>query len=318
MPRTIHCTSCGVALNIPEAGIGKRLKCPKCGNKFHATDPGTKASSSAIGLHDAGPASSQVVAKRGHGDFDLPTAAGDLRETFDIPLLMSDDGPSAKPSSGAADAAILFHDDRPTGPRRLTGAEARAKARRCPTCGGVVAIGMSVCSTCGLDLETGVRIALADELAPPPPQTHSGPHIGVVMIGLVCLLVSIGLTGWAAIQSAGGEAGFIYFVPVGLFAIFASVQFLRLKSAKLLLCALTIGAVLDVIGLVIMPVVIANSEIKKEQRTTVGVDEDELFIQPINERLDMNRMAAGLAVLAVYAAVSVYVMSPPVSRQFRR
>ena len=31
MPRTIKCTNCDVTLNLPAHALGRRLKCPKCG-----------------------------------------------------------------------------------------------------------------------------------------------------------------------------------------------------------------------------------------------------------------------------------------------
>src|SRR2546429_591121 len=71
-------------------------------------------------------------------------------------------------SRPVGDALALFQDSPKAAPRRLGAAEARAQARRCPTCGGVVPAGMSLCQTCGLDLETKTRVSLDDDLAPPP------------------------------------------------------------------------------------------------------------------------------------------------------
>ncbi len=76
--------------------------------------------------------------------------------------MLSEDLPPSFPSKGKgpapADALALFQDE-PKQNRKPKGAEARAKARRCPSCGGVVGIGMSLCNTCGLDLDTGKRVA---------------------------------------------------------------------------------------------------------------------------------------------------------------
>src|SRR5262249_44903377 len=146
-----------------------------------------------------------------------------------------------------SDALALFN-DRPTAPRRKTGAEARAQARRCPTCGGVVPQGMSLCQTCGLDLETGTRIAFDDDLSPPPaPQGPSIP-LPVAIVGGVCAALSAVLTIAALVRWQQGAPGMLYFVPVAGFGVYAAVQFLRLKSVKMLLAALTLGAVLDLIA----------------------------------------------------------------------
>src|SRR5579863_3646597 len=86
MPRTIQCNQCGVVLNIPPQAAGKRLKCPKCGTKFLVDADTSKYPSTELSNHDAQPSSSQEIPK-GHGDVSLPTAAGNLRETFDLPLM---------------------------------------------------------------------------------------------------------------------------------------------------------------------------------------------------------------------------------------
>jgi hypothetical protein len=320
MPRTIQCTNCGVALNVPDHAAGRRLKCPKCGTKLHANDPGTAASSTTIGLHDARPDSSQLSgSQRSHGDETLPTAAGDLRETFDLPLLTEEDTSSAKPTrGGSSDALSLFQGDKPAGPRRQNAAEARSKARRCPTCGGVVPVGMSLCSTCGLDLESGRRVDLLDDLAPPPPPPSHGPPIPVVLIGGLCLLGSIFLALFSGVKSLRGANGWGFFFPLCVFGGFAAVQFLRGKSAKLLLLALTLGAVVDVVGLIVMPVYYANMETKVQRKTSTDIDvEDEVF-QPVTERLDMQAISAGITLLILYALVSVYLMSPAMNRPHRR
>src|SRR4051812_15592869 len=70
MPRTIQCPHCGVVLNLPDNATGKRLKCPKCANKFDATEADPEHSST-ISAHDAGldsmigPGQSRFVAAPG-------------------------------------------------------------------------------------------------------------------------------------------------------------------------------------------------------------------------------------------------------------
>ncbi|MDR3633301.1 MAG: hypothetical protein P4L84_05645 [Isosphaeraceae bacterium] len=322
MPRTTKCTSCGTVLNIPAEAAGKRLKCPKCGTKFHAD----VASSGTISTHDATPAdpSSQEI-RRGHGDLDLPTSSGDLRETFDLPLLgelAAETRPAkATPARPANDALALFEDGppKPTS-RRPAGAEARSKARRCPTCGGHIPVGMSICQTCGLDLETGMRVGLDDDLAPPPPVASSSLPLHVMLVGGICALGGGLLAAYSAYQSIEGQPGWRYFIPVCLFAVFAAVQFLRGKSPKMLLAALTLGAVLNVVGLIVMPIVYANMETKVMHRVPAPDDPDAVdeVIQPVAERLDTDRITTGILLLVAYALVSVYLISPSASRPSNR
>src|SRR5260370_40857102 len=89
MPRTIKCTNCGVALNLPEQAQGRRLKCPKCGTKFLAEDAQPQPISPPPVRPDPS-ASSTVTLDRSTSSGELPllpTAPGNLRETFDLPLV---------------------------------------------------------------------------------------------------------------------------------------------------------------------------------------------------------------------------------------
>ncbi len=140
---------------------------------------------------------------------DLPPSLGerDLREAFDLPLVSGSardmerhDGADA----GRADAAALF-EDRPAR-RKPTAAELRSQARRCITCGSGVPKGMSICSVCGTDQETGLRVGLADDLAPPPPPAPSGPPLHVSLVGGLCITGSLILLILAVIQSTKTES----------------------------------------------------------------------------------------------------------------
>lgn len=321
MPRTTKCTNCSTVLNIPDEAAGRRLKCPKCGTKFYAEGG---ASSATIGTHNASPAdpSSQEI-RRGHSDLDLPTAPGNLRETFDLPLLgeLAAEASPTKAARPGNDALALFEDDpKPASSRRPTGAEARAKARRCPTCGGHVGVGMSICQTCGLDLETGMRVGLEDDLVAPPPPPAASLPLHIMLVGGVCALGGGLLAAYAAFQSTQGVAGWRYFIPVCLFAVFAAVQFLRGKSPKMLLAALSLGAVLNVVGLIVMPIVYANMETKVVNVTPAADDPNaaDVMIQPITERLDSDRIMTGILLLVAYALISVYLISPAANRSSHR
>jgi hypothetical protein len=327
MPRSIQCTHCGVVLNLPAQAEGRRLKCPKCGTKFVAGDAAPGPGSTAPDATGQNADSTLVLTKQ-YGSLDLPvmpTAAGDLRDTFDQSM-MRDAAPSSKAKAeGAArdgqtaDAAILFKDE-PVAPRRKKGAEARSQARRCPTCGGVVPVGMSICQTCGLDLETGLRVGLDDDYTPPTPMRSQGMPIPIAVIGGISFAGSLALAVVAFVKWHGGMEGAIYFVPVALFATFAAVQFLRGKSTKLLLAALTLGAVIDLVALVALPIYNAQADTVVEKINSTGEDPDSPGegLRPMAERLDTDRMTMGLTLLFLYASVSIYLLSPHVHKHFRK
>jgi predicted nucleic acid-binding Zn-ribbon protein len=337
MPRTTQCTNCGVVLNLPDEVVGKKLKCPKCGTKFQADHPSGKGSSIILGVPVAGPASSEEIPKRrsspslpptgkrpdssqtippNRSEDGLPVAAGDLRETFDLPMMREAAVPSA--TKPAADALALFEETRPS-TRRPSAAEARSKARRCPNCGGVVPVGMSICSSCGLDLETGMRVGLEDDLTPPPPPPPSGPPLSIAIIGGICLVGSIAATvvpmaRWLVWH----EDGWQWFIPVGAFAIFSSVHFLRGKSAKLLLVALTLGVLIDVLALIALPVYMANAEATVIEVAPGNEDPNSAgeIIQSPAERLreHQQQITTGILALIAYAGLTAFLCSPPVTR----
>jgi hypothetical protein len=327
MPRTTQCPNCGVVLTLPEEAYGRRLKCPKCSFKFQSGTPESKPPSSAPGVAEAGPASGSgpVRATRVPSDDDLPlpTAEKDLRETFDLPLLMDDDAPRAAPArarGAASDAAALFQDDAPA-LRRPKGAAARANARRC-SCGGVVPAGMSLCARCGTDLDTGRR-EIVDELLdePPPAPAAAGPPMGVIIVGGVALMASLLLAILALVRSSQGQDGMIYLALVCLFGVFASVQFLRGKSAKLLMVALMLGVAIDVIALIGLPVYHALNEVNAP---AVGIpaapddDSDVEKIRPIDERVDLERVKYGIIILLAQAGVFVYLTTAGIRKHFER
>jgi hypothetical protein len=324
MARTIHCLYCGVPLNLPAQAEGRKVRCPKCEGRFQvpAASGAKKAAPPAAPAHRpdstfelSGKPSSEELSV-------IPTAEGDLRETFDLPMMTEAAAPAAAVVPAAAqhvaDATALFR-DAPVNHRRKTGAEARAQARRCPTCGGVVGVGMSVCQTCGLDLETGMRVGLEDDLAPPPAPSRQGVPIPLAVVGGLCLAASVALAVVALVQWHGGLEGAQYFVPVAGFGVFAAVQFLRGKSVKLLLVALTLGAAIDLVGLIALPIYNAQAETQVVARTdnTNDPDVESEIIRPVADRLDLNKLKTGFALLAVYAGLSRYLLSRHVQRYFR-
>jgi DNA-directed RNA polymerase subunit M/transcription elongation factor TFIIS len=341
MRRTIQCPQCGVVLNLPEDAEGKRLKCPKCANKFAANEADAK-NSSAVRSHDAShdaviglnqsriekalnpgrvePAPDQSRSGL-EGDPTLPTAAGNLRETFDLLLMTQAAGPAQPATAQVGDALALFKEKRPTS-RRPSAVEARAHARRCPSCGGVVPAGMSLCPTCGLDLETGVRVDLTDELAPEAPVRPAGLPLGMSILGMICALGGLVLFVASMVQWYRGRGGAEFLGLVWLFGIFASVQFLRVRSIKLLMVALTLGVMINIVTLVALPLFQAREFDQATAESRQVDDPDvEVAIPTYVERLAASggtqRVELGIAFLIVYAGVSVYLTSPSVRRYFR-
>ncbi len=352
MTRTIQCPECGVVLNVPDSAEGRKLKCPKCATKFAA--PAGNPADSAIA--DTGPSSTMFPTrnapgssgsielptpkgssgsielptsapkKKGGGfDFDLPTASdAPLRDMFDLPLLSD---PAPKSSAGhpkaapAADALALFQDE-PKQNRKPKGAEARAKARRC-NCGGVVPIGMSLCSTCGLDLDTGQRIApmeVFEEEMPEAPRTVA-PPLGVLFIGSLCAVANLLLSVASLIAWQKGQEGVQFLLIVWLFGLYASVQFLRRRSMRPLFLALGLGVSIGAVALIVLPIYQANVDsdaVVNPAGVEKPIDPDAPPVENIAERLDVNKIVWGIALLLGYAGLSVYLNSPSMKRQFHR
>jgi hypothetical protein len=326
MASTTQCNQCGIVLSVPDQALGKRLKCPHCGARFGAVPGDPRSAESSFLLQPSTPApSGRDVPDRPDSSVEaLPTVSGDVREAYDLPLVKearvpakAAKAPAAKAASSAkpvADALALFEDGPPK-PRRTTQAEARSKARRCPTCGSVVLAGMSLCTRCGLDLESGVRVDLQDDLAPPPAPRAPALPLAVSIIGGITFLGSLVFTVVAIALWLGGFDGCQYFVPICLFGIYAAVQLLRQKSVRLLILALSFGLAVDVVALIAMPIYHANMAASAVDRNITS-DEAEVVIPSVVDKLDTQRLTIGIGLTLVYAGVVFYLMTPRVQRHF--
>jgi hypothetical protein len=329
MSQTTQCPSCGVVLTLPDGAEARRLKCPKCGNRFvigEGKPPSNRPSSS--GSHR--PASSLLL-KPPHDDPGVPTADRDLRDTFAPDLLFGEEKPSSPPkgipSKNSAPppgdigdaAALLQEDDLPSTRRRGPSAADRAQSRRCPTCGSVVPAGMSLCGRCGLDLDTGQRTQIDDILeAVAPPRRPTGPPLIITLLGGLALVASLALTVVALVKSARPDAtqgGYLSLALVGGFGIYAAVQFLRLKSAKLLLVALMLGALVNTVALIGLPLYQAFTSVRIVEGTAPL---EAVQIENVTSRLDVNRLRTGIFILLLDAAAMIAVVSPPVRKHFER
>jgi len=186
---------------------------------------------------------------------------------------------------------------------------------------------MSICVSCGVDQETGMRVGLEDDLAPPPPPPPSGPPIHVAVVGgllgvgaLILFVLSLvrsvqqGAQGWE-------NYGWLCLAAVSAFSIFAAVQFIRLKTIKLLMVALTLGVVINLMAMIAMPLILANFQDADRVVTRVHTDDPEdsgMQIKPFEDRLDTRSLSIGITLLVIYAILSVYLMSPAVKKPFNR
>lgn len=322
MALTTKCPECHTVLNLPDGAEGRRLKCPKCGTKFQAGTPEARPRTSAPGVANAGPASSLMQATPSPGapqssrEVDIPLSTGDLRDTFDAGMLFGEETKPKAKAPKTADAAALFKDD--DLPRRKeTGGDAKKRSRRCPSCGGVVPVGMSLCQTCGLDIDTGRREhvdeMLDEEIAETGPVVQ-GPPIGIAIIGSATLLVS-GILAILAMIKLPPNGG-VPLAIVCLFGVFASIQFLRGKTVKLLLTALLIGGVIDIIGLVIMPAWQASEQIAVDPNVALSPMDEEVEMKPLDERLDYDKLMMGLVILGVDVALFIFICTAGIKRHF--
>ncbi len=349
MSHTVQCPQCGVVLNVPASAAGRRLRCPQCSTKFAAPsigpdgsivgEPGPSSSlfPSSIG-ESSGTVELPTARNRGgsSGSVELPTSPAPLHDTLDLALLSDPEpkrpakapatpakGPStpAPAPAAAADAMALFRDE-PKSARRPKGAEARAQARRCPTCSSVVPVGMSLCGTCGLDLDTGQRVETLEvfEEDLPPSAYRQAPPIGLIFVGTLCatgfLILSIAsLVAWGK-----GMDGAQYLLVIWLFGIYATVQFLRRKAIRPIFIALSLAVAVGAVYLIALPVYYANMPTDAPAldpgNAPVNSDPDAPDLRPIV--VDMNKISWGVASMLGYAGIVFYLNTPGLRRQFNR
>jgi hypothetical protein len=265
----------------------------------------------------------------------IPRADRDLRETFDLPSLGPDDDPGFLPDPPSndkpvGDVSALF--DHSTAPkRRKSAAEARSQARRCTSCQGFVPAGMSVCQVCGLDQETGIRIDLDEDLGPKAPPPIPGPPLHVAIVGGICGVSAVLLLLTSAVISLQQsdktmQYGWLCLAGVSGFGAFAAYEFVRGRSVKLLMLALTLGVFVDLAGMIALPIIRAQfiEETKQVNVQTPNnanggdVDEEDVVLRSTVELIDLQRIYLGLTFLAVYVGLSIYLMSPMVRRYIHR
>jgi hypothetical protein len=308
-------------LVIPNGAQGRRLKCPHCGHRFHIAGPEGRPGSSEV----AGASPKSTVYGLPTTGEVIPRADKDLRETFDLPLLMDGDPAPRRGGAPCSDAAALFQDGLRSA-RKPGRAEARAKPRHCGECGATIPAGMSLCQTCGLDADTGTRMAPDESFfeIPQPSRTRTTP-IGIAIVGGTTFLGSailaiVSLAGWAAGES-DFRMGFGFLGLVSAFGIYASVELLRLKSIRPLLIALSLGAMVDIVALIGLPAYRINSEVPAAR--AINVDDDEPAVSAnladgALYRKEMPKIKQGFVLLSLYAGLVLYLLTPSVQRRFKR
>lgn len=331
MPRTTQCPNCGVVLNLPELVAGKKLKCPRCSARFSPDGSIVPRTDSKTQVpRPPGQESSLLLTTR-KSEAELSFPEGDLRDTFSSDLLHGEDTPIAgagtggKSKGGEADAAELFREERPRKPA-TAGPEARAKPRRCPNCTSVVPAGMSLCNHCGLDLDTGQRHHL-DEIFDEPVTSSrpSGPPLIVSILGGITLLVSLLLLLLALVnlQDEDSETWVtLSLAAVGGFGMYGAIQFLRMKSIKMLITALLLAAALDITLLIAYPIVDVSSGpvIKDPLNVQVTIHEDMPVFASREERLQsqMWKINWGIVILLVNSGLIIYLLTGGVKNHFER
>lgn len=184
---------------------------------------------------------------------------------------------------------------------------------------------MSICVTCGVDQETGIRVGLDDDLAPPPPPAPSGPPLHVAIIGAMLGIGALIMLILSLINSVGGAGGWqkygwLCLALVSCFGIYAVVQFLRLKTAKLLMVALTLGVVINLMALIAMPLILSNWVMGQtvEEFRSDNPEDAGILIKPPEDQLDIRSIEVGVTLLVIYAGLALYLMSPAVKKPFQR
>ena len=256
--------------------------------------------------------------------------AADLRDLLDIPLL-DDDPPIPNRPAAVADAAALFRDDPPTDRRKKAVAEAKRVARRCPSCGSVVLSGMSLCERCGMDIDTGQRYDVVEESPndAPPPMATTGPPATVLVIGVIALVTGLALSVLSVFTLAG--VGALLLTPVCLFGAFAGLQFLRGKALKLMIVSLMLGGGVDLVALIILPIVMADEGVVPEPGVeSEAADKpapaakpepgspDVVPMKPLYERMDWTKVAVGIGIFLMDAAMLIAIATPGVHHYFER
>ena len=331
MPRTIQCQRCGVVLNLPaHVAGGQATEVPEMRDSVRGVGSDASSMSTVPGLTDAALTSFDLD-KRPPSPDDLPIA--DVRRRLARHVRLAADERTRRRARPGGFAAPRPPTRRPssriTGPskRRLAAAEARARARRCVHCGSGVPQGMSICPTCGTDQETGMRVGLEDDLAPPPPPRPQGPPLHIAIIGGLCGTAGIILMLAGAIKSTQGQSS-ARKLCVARSGPGLRLRHLRLRSVDQGQVRQGAHARADArcrrstcSAWSLFRSSSPCSKTRNRSSTDVkpkDLDESGVEIKPFEERINTQRIELGVVVIVIYAVLSLYLMSPPVKKYIFR
>ncbi len=126
-------------------------------------------------------------------------------------------------------------------------------------------------------------------------------------------------------EAGATRYGWLCLALVSAFGIYGAVQFFIGRSVKYLMLALTLGVFVDAMSLIALPIYQATFADQEAVVTKVNkkdnpdsLDDEDMQIIPITERLKMDKIKGGLIVILLYVLLSIYLMSPPVKRYFIR
>jgi hypothetical protein len=185
---------------------------------------------------------------------------------------------------------------------------------------------MSLCNRCGLDLDTGQRHVLEELFEEPPtPKRASGPPMGILVVGGLALAASLA-AGVVAIgfslQEGASQLGYLALAAVAFFGVYAAVQFLRGRSARLIVLTLLLGAAIDVVALIAMPIYAANNPQQVEFGPILALpgDEGAPQVEGVAQRFAQQwwKIKWGIGLLLFDAGALIYLTTPGVRRHFER
>ncbi len=135
--------------------------------------------------------------------------------------------------------------------------------------------------------------------------------LGAMTIGLG-LVATIGLV----VLSRSGGNGFLMIAPVGLFAVFAGIELLRLRSTRWTILAYSLGAAIIAVTLIIVPLLEALMPSDDSELVGLPGHEPAVEFQSVRDRINSQQIGLGIFALLGYAGLMAYLTSPSFKRTY--
>lgn len=188
---SIACSSCGASLKLPDAGmIGKRVKCPKCGNRFVLTLPPVPTSEPEevpLQLVDpAGPTAAPVLGTSARWVPDAPTpvfpSAPAVQPTaakggFDAPVFQGNFLSNSPPEIAVAPFAVLGLDANASSPTGSVIDRVKGRRRKSPDKTMMAGIAVLCISAVG----GGIWFMLQASVEVPQPRIKPNPEYQAIV-----------------------------------------------------------------------------------------------------------------------------------------